>query len=730
MKAANAFFLAGVVALGFLVGHLVRTLNFPPLHSAPRDILRHAQGAAAAALAGSLPEVPRRLAAPAPQPPAAAPAPSSPSPAALMDASTPWPPAFLPLPPLPRAYDLRNCECAVGSARYAGRFEGPLELGLVEEGAAACACTPPGGRDPVPCPASVGLDYLTEAHGQDFCTLRRYTGYASCTVDCSDGRVAWALGQRCQEPSSDGGSGAPGLPPCPLPLAPVTNWRAKSPDSKLFNVNNAPPPPVTWDPAAVVDLRGLKCEIAPPPPGSAPGAQGTEVCFMDDRAQGRTLCPAYVTSAYLRAPPTEGAHAITPHMADRCSPLHGAHSYCTVACQPGNDAVVWSEHDIAWCYSRENGWACPSMRPEALVPMASFTVPPWSAPSPSPAPCHAAHAAGVRLGKVEGVTMAILAHEPLAFERSMATYEELGLFDVAVEILVYLNLRSPELEAIVDQHAAARPGLIRVLGTPANIGIAAAFNELNRAASHPFVLFLERDFWLVEPGACIVQQLEAGKALLDTGKVHVVRYRHKVMAGRPNWAESFYRGHEDDVFSSRQPNLACNHFYWVDEPHRRWPDKFFLCGTDPEFLCSDSYDCNWTNNPQLYRVDWWRAEYEEYLPTNPKDDIGACPFAFCAHHALPRPSHTPGAPPTPPPPRAEYYMNYGAGKNGISAWNERKWTVAQGDGLFMHVVRRGGGAVEPPRILRPCASSHLLITFLTPALFSCLRTHQSGRLKR
>ena len=39
----------------------------------------------------------------------------------------------------------------------------------------------------------------------------------------------------------------------------------------------------------------------------------------------------------------------------------------------------------------------------------------------------------------------------------------------------------------------------------------------------------------------------------------VVRYRHRKKAGRPNWAERFFKGHEEDAFYGRQPNLACNH---------------------------------------------------------------------------------------------------------------------------------------------------------------------------
>jgi hypothetical protein len=616
---------AAVLALCLVLGLLVRSTTFPPAGSPLHDILRARSAAAAAAVAAAAPPPPGR---PLAQPSYLTP-PLSAAAAPRLDAAAPWPPAFEPFPAQPRVYDLRACECTLGGARYAGRFEGAPELGEAAEGEVACFCPSSlrAGAALAPCPPHVTLDYLTEAPEQDFCTLQDYTGYAGCSAECTaeqGGAVTWTLGQRCAVPGAGGGSsgsgsggGAPALPPCPPLLVPFPHWRMRTrPAASQFNVNNQPPPPVTWEPSAVVDLRGLQCELHP-------GSGGRERCFVADAAQGRILCPAHVTSAYLRAPPTEGPHALSPDMAEKCSPAQARRVYCTVSCQPGNERAVWQAHDIAWCYSRENAWACPSMRPEALVPAAQFAVAAWSEPSPSPLPCHAAAAAGVALPRLEGITLAILTHEPVAFRASMASYEERGLFDLAVDFVVYLNQRSPALEAIVAEHAARHPGLIRVLGTAANVGIAAGVVELVRAAKQPHVLFLERDFWLVEPGACVVQQLLAGVALLATGRVHVVRYRHRVRAGRPNWAEDFYRGHEDDVFTSAQPNLACNLFYWVPEPHKRWPDAFEVCGASPQFLCSDSADCNWTNNPQLFSVQWWREEYEPYLPTQPKDDIGA-----------------------------------------------------------------------------------------------------------
>ena len=72
-----------------------------------------------------------------------------------------------------------------------------------------------------------------------------------------------------------------------------------------------------------------------------------------------------------------------------------------------------------------------------------------------------------------------------------------------------------------------------------------------------------------------------------------------------------FRGHEDDVFKGAQPNLFCNHFYWVDTPEARWPDKISQCQPSdaPYMYCSDSFYCNWTNNPQLWSIAWWRKEW-------------------------------------------------------------------------------------------------------------------------
>ena len=534
-------------------------------------------------------------------------------------------PSSSPAPVLPKLYDLRNCECTVEGVLYSGRFEGSPGLGRAP---ATCVCS---GDKSKACPADTNIDFFTDAIGQDVCSLRRYTGYG-CTAGCFGlgEAVSW-YGHSCAIPGGEPDKEGRSLQPC----APLVVSPSHTPSASMTLRPPQPPPAVTWDASRMVDLRGLRCELHP-------GSGGRERCFSED-SQGRTLCPDFVTSEYLRNPPAGGEHGVGGDIVTQCGPANAKAVYCTAHCQPGNDRVQWWTHDYAYCYSKDGAWACPSMRVEALVHAASFTVRPWSEPSPSAMPCRAAAEAGLAPGVVENLSVGLLTHEPRAFELSMATYEALGLFAVVKEFLIFINGRNPATEAVVAPYAAKHPGLFRILGNETNLGIAAGMIELTNAATYENFLFMERDFWLVEPATCVVEQLRAGVALLDTRKVHVVRYRHQIKAGRPNWAENFFLGHEDDAFVGRQPNLACNIFYWVNNTVQRWPDKFIECGRNPTMVCSDAYYCNWTNNPQMWRLDWWQKEYVDRFPhfyrNDPYYDLGEWGGAGAPRASLTR-THT------------------------------------------------------------------------------------------
>ena len=68
---------------------------------------------------------------------------------------------------------------------------------------------------------------------------------------------------------------------------------------------------------------------------------------------------------------------------------------------------------------------------------------------------------------------------------------------------------------------------------------------------------------------------------------------------------------------------------------------------------TDSYYCNWTNNPQIWSIKWWNDEYVRTWQQGFK--------SVDAYQDL------------------EAHMNWEPG-----SWNTRKWIVAQGEGLFVH----------------------------------------------
>ena len=142
--------------------------------------------------------------------------------------------------------------------------------------------------------------------------------------------------------------------------------------------------------------------------------------------------------------------------------------------------------------------------------------------------------------------------------------------------MIYINKRKPEVDAVAEDFAK-RHKSIRIMGTSENVGILRGMNYLVGNATQPYFMFLERDFQLIEPSTCVVEQLEAGIKMLKAATAHVVRYRHKRHPGRPNWAARMFKGREDDVFKNGQPNLFCNHHYWYPEPEKRWPDKIKIC---------------------------------------------------------------------------------------------------------------------------------------------------------
>ena len=81
------------------------------------------------------------------------------------------------------------------------------------------------------------------------------------------------------------------------------------------------------------------------------------------------------------------------------------------------------------------------------------------------------------------------------------------------ETILYLNARNPDMDAAVARYTQP-PFNVKLMGDQHNYQIAQAMTWLIGNATNEYVLFLEKDFQLVENIDCAIEQLNKGYNLL------------------------------------------------------------------------------------------------------------------------------------------------------------------------------------------------------------------------
>lgn len=358
----------------------------------------------------------------------------------------------------------------------------------------------------------------------------------------------------------------------------------------------------------------------------------------------RDTCPEWVTAEYLTLALDQWS----------CQPER--ETYCTARCQEGTERIQWMAYNIEWCSDPNNAHHC-APRPPAIAYDKLF-LHEWTLPPNLPQECD--FRAISDFARMKPFTVGVLArgNELESLALSVQSWEQRGFLQYASEFIFMINEASTEVLQFVADYTEP-PFNAKVLISHENAGILNGINWLLGNSTNEYLLFLEKDFRLVESLPCALEQIEAGLELLESDKAEVVKYRSRYNAGRPNWAEILYRDHEDDVFDS-QPNLLCNFYHWIEEPDQRWPDLFEVCHEDPVMYCVDAEFCNWTNNPFLISKYWW---FENYVYRFKEFQGSTADFNL------------------------ETFMNWAP-----DAWNNRGWTIAEGDGMFKHADVRNFGA--------------------------------------
>lgn len=203
--------------------------------------------------------------------------------------------------------------------------------------------------------------------------------------------------------------------------------------------------------------------------------------------------------------------------------------------------------------------------------------------------------------------------------------------------------------------------LVRVHASPENLKLGMAIRTMVNMAREDIVLLLEKDWALIEPPAVVNASLSAAKRLIDDDVAQVVRFRHRDRPGAPLHARIMHEGREKQMLS-QQSNLYCYLHHWVQDPVKEYPEYFKRCSDreeDSTTWCSIAKYCQWTNNPSMFRKDWFETQlgvkYGEMYNRTIKSDPTSSMLDF------------------------EYFTNW-----KMDVWNGRDFVVALPKGLFEH----------------------------------------------
>jgi hypothetical protein len=187
---------------------------------------------------------------------------------------------------------------------------------------------------------------------------------------------------------------------------------------------------------------------------------------------------------------------------------------------------------------------------------------------------------------------------------TLTTYYQNGLLDMVNDITIFF-------QEILDQDVeiASHFG-INYIGSPTNIGIGRAFKILTENASTDHVLILEHDWNLIENRETTYNNLSKSIQALNEG-FDVIRLRHRKDPGYPHFSFQ-YKGKEltyyDDWHKCTSPHLL-DSIHWCD-PSINFPE--YIQKVDDMFVTTSRYG-NWTNNPCLYKKDFYLSVIEPFM---------------------------------------------------------------------------------------------------------------------
>lgn len=181
---------------------------------------------------------------------------------------------------------------------------------------------------------------------------------------------------------------------------------------------------------------------------------------------------------------------------------------------------------------------------------------------------------------------------------TLTTYYEVGLLSILEEVTILFQEVS-ELDKMIANHFG-----VNFIGLENNIGIGKAFIQLAEHSNQPYFLTLEHDWKLIENTTTTYDRLSSGLRGIENNELDCVRYRHRRMPGYPHFSFR-HQGNEltyyDEEIGCTSPHLL-DAVHWTEHPETAFGPMIQKQG---EYYVTTSRYGNWTNNPCLYRKEFY-----------------------------------------------------------------------------------------------------------------------------
>jgi len=192
------------------------------------------------------------------------------------------------------------------------------------------------------------------------------------------------------------------------------------------------------------------------------------------------------------------------------------------------------------------------------------------------------------------ITVGILVYKGIeTVKNTFQTYIKYSLFECVEYSIVYIQ-KSEHQDQIYEYINSLNIKNLRITCSENNSWIGGGFRNIVNKTLSPYILLLEEDFVLLD-----YPSFESGVNLLKEGVVDCVRYRSCNQPGEPLYSWHI-KGNE--LIEKNLTHLAeCVH--WKETPDKDFPE---LCQKNGDIFIFKSKNANFTNNPCLYRTDFYK----------------------------------------------------------------------------------------------------------------------------